>query len=109
MISFACIVQEGAVPLPVRETLSTELARIGTDIFGGEAAAVAVDFTEIPSGSGFRGGEPSRASLVSGSVPVGTATEPRNRFLREVSEMWCRVTGCNSDDLLVSAMDSPGA
>ncbi len=109
MISFACIVQEDAVPDSVRETLSTELARIGTSIFGGDAEKVTVDFTEIPSGSGFRGGEPSSASLVSSSVPVGTDAEARTRLLQEVNDMWYRVTGCASDDLLVSALDTPGA
>ena len=105
MITFECTVQEGDVPEEIRPHLAAELARISTSILGGSPDDVDVEFNEIPKGYGFRGGEQSAMSSVRGRIPDGCEQEVRVQVLHEISDMWCEITGCSTDDLLVSARD----
>ena len=105
MISFNCIVQEGVIPPRIRPELQSALARISTSLLGGAPEDVAVDFTEIPRGFGFRGGEISTTSLVRGSVPPGCRQEIRLVLMQQICNMWCATTGCATDELIVSARD----
>lgn len=105
MISFKCIVQEGCVPQEIRPDLTAELARSSTSILGGSPDDVEVEFDEIPEGYGFRGGEPSTTSLVRGHIPDGCHQAVRIQLLHEISDIWCQITGCATDELVVSARD----
>ena len=105
MIDFNCIVQEGFVPEDVRPRLASELARISTTILGGSPDNVRVEFTEIPHGYGFRGGELSRLTSVRGTIPPGCEQEVRVDLMRQIHEMWIEVTGCPDEDVNVSARD----
>ena len=105
MITFECTVQEGDVPEEIRPHLAAELARISTSILGGSPDDVDVEFIEIPRGYGFSGGELASRSAVKGLIPDGCEQETRHRLLREISDRWCEITGCSTDDLVVSAHD----
>lgn len=105
MINFTCIIQEGVIPDDLRPNLVSELARISTSILGGSPDDVDVEFTVIPHGYGFRGGELSTTSLVSGHIPPGCEQETRVRLMQEICDMWCETTGCSVDELVVSARD----
>ena len=105
MISFNCIVQEGAVPQQLRPELKSRLARISTSLLGGSPAAVEVEFTEIPYGFGFRGGEISTTSMVRGLIPPGCSQELRVDLMQRICDLWCATTGCATDELIVSARD----
>ena len=104
MIDFNCIVQEGFVPEEVRPGLAAELARISTSILGGSLHDVEVDFNEIPKGFGFRGGELSGTSLVRGSID-GCEQAVRVKLLRKIGDMWCAITSCSPDEIVVSIRD----
>ena len=105
MISFNCIVQEGVIPPRLRPRLESALARISTSLLGGSPADVAVEFTEIPHGFGFRGGDLSTTSVVRGSIPPGCVQEVRVDLMQQICDMWCATTGCATDELIVSARD----
>ena len=105
MISFNCTVQEGLIPDSIRPELISELTRISVSVMGASADDVDVQFTEIPHGFGFRGGELSTTSLVRGQIPAGCEQELRVEFMQQICDMWCRVTGCTTDELVVSARD----
>ena len=105
MISFNCIVQEGTIPPRLRPELKSVLARISTSLLGGSPEDVAVEFTEIPRGFGFRGGELSTTSMVRGSIPPGCVQEVRVDLMQQICDMWCATTGCATDELIVSARD----
>lgn len=105
MITFDCIVQEGFVSQDMRPDLAAELTRISSSILGGSPDDVEVEFTEIPQGYGFRGGEPSTTSSVRGRIPDGCEQEVRVRLLQEINDMWCEITGCSIEQLVVSARD----
>ena len=103
MIEFNCTVQEGYIPESIRPELVSELTRIASSVIGEDD--VDVRFTEIPKGFGFRGGELSTTSLVRGQVPAGCDQELRVEFMQQICDMWTRVTGCTTDELVVSARD----
>ena len=104
MIEFNCTVQEGFIPEDVRPVLTSELVQISTSILGESPRDVEVDFDEIPKGFGFRGGELSSTSLVRGIIE-GCEQAVRINLLRKIGDMWCAVTGCSPDELLVSIRD----
>ena len=107
MISFNCIVQERAVEPGLWAELESRLADIAAAVLGGSPGDVAVEFEVIPHGYGFRGGEISTTSLVRGLIPPGCAQEVRVDLMRRICDMWCDVTGCTVDELVVSARDRP--
>lgn len=89
--------------------LQSRLGQVATAVLGGSAAEVTVDFTVIPHGYGFRGGEISTTSLVRGLIPPGSAQEVRVDLMRRICDMWCEATGCTVDELVVSARDRTDA
>ncbi len=105
MIEFNCAIQEGRIPDSIRAELVSELTRVSASVMGASPDDVDVQFTEIPNGFGFRGGELSTTSLVRGQIPPGCEQELRVEFMRRICDVWCRVTGCATDELVVSARD----
>ena len=105
MISFNCIVQEGVVAPRLWPDLKSSLAQISTSLLGGSPEEVEVEFTVIPYGFGFRGGELSTTSVVRGSIPPGCSQEMRVNLMQRICDMWCETTGCAADELIVSARD----
>jgi hypothetical protein len=105
MYNFNCIIQEGVIPDDLRPDLVSGLARITTSILGGSAEDVDVEFTVIPHGYGFRGGELSTTSMVRGHIPPGCEQETRVELMQQLSDMWMELTGCSVDELVVSARD----
>ena len=87
--------------------LRTRLAHTAAAVLGGSAEDVVVEFEVIPHGYGFRGGEISTTSLVAGLIPAGCAQEVRVDLMRRICAMWCDVTGCTVEELVVSARDRP--
>ena len=105
MTSFNCRLQEGVIPEDLRPTLSSELSRISADVLGGSAGDVAVEYTVIPHGFGFRGGEISTTSSVRGQLTAPLDQETRVVLLQQLCDMWCEVTGCSIHEVIVSARD----
>ena len=105
MITFNCTIQEGIVPEDLRPRLASELARISTGFVGGNPDEVSVNWIEIPHGFGFRGGRLSTTSAVRGEIPPGLQQETRVELMQSIQDMWMDLTGCTTDELVVSARD----
>ena len=105
MTEIRCTVQEGTIPIELRGRLATELSQVMSENLGGSTNDITVMYTEIPRGFGFRGGEPSTTSLVATLVPEGFAQPAREALLRARNDCWCTVTGCRTDELVVTASD----
>ena len=58
-------------------------------------------------GFGWTAGEPSTSSVVIRSVPVGLPLDQRESFMRRVCALWEEVTGCSTNEIVVSAWDGP--
>ena len=107
MIDFECIVQEGVIDAELRPSLTAGLIRICTALLEEPADSVQVSFTEVPEGSGFKGGETSRTSLVMGTIPPGCESQVRTQLLKDIEDMWRLTTGCATDEIVVAAADRP--
>ena len=105
MINFSCTVQEGVIPDELRPKLASELARISASVLGGSAADVKVDFREVRNGYGFRGGEISTTSMVQGQLAQACEQSTRVALLTRLCDMWQEITGCTTEELVVSARD----
>lgn len=105
MITFNCTIQEGVIPVDLRPRLAAGLARVCADILGAALEDVSVAFTEIPHGFGFRGGVLSTTSAVRGEIPPGCDQATRVRLMQAIQDLWLELTGCTTDELVVSARD----
>jgi len=109
MITYKCLVN-GSISEQARAKVVDGLARINAERFGLSPADLTVEFTEVAPGFWFTGGEPSRASMVLGTVPAGTAQETRVALMDAVCRMFSEATGAPYDDVMVVAADPrPGA
>lgn len=106
-MGFQMILHEGVLDEALRPQLVDGLRRIYGGIFHVAENQVTVDITEIPKGRFFTAAKPSRSSLVGVGVPAGTSRADRTRLMSEVTSMWCGVTGCSPNDIVVSASDAP--
>lgn len=85
--------------------MAWELARISTQILGGDPNDVTVRWIEIPHGFGFRGGALSTTSAVRGEIPPGCQQETRVLLMQTIQDRWMELTGCTTAELVVSARD----
>jgi phenylpyruvate tautomerase PptA (4-oxalocrotonate tautomerase family) len=104
---FELLLHQGVVDPTLHAKLSEELRRIYTDNFGGTVDQISVNITEIPQGRFFTAAKPSRSSLIGGSVPAGTSKADRTNLMAAITAMWCAVTGCTANDVVVSISDAP--
>ena len=105
MITFRCVVQEGCIPLDIRRRLVSGLTTTTTEVMGASPGDVQVEFEEVPRGAGYRGGELSTTSLVRGTIPPGCEQPVREQLLMKLGDMWCEITGCGTDEVVVNARD----
>ena len=104
-ITLNCTIQEGIIPEELRPRLELELARICASVLSGDPDDVSVNWIEVPHGFGFRGGRLSTTSAVRGEIPPGCRQETRVRLMQTIQDMWIDLTGCTTDELVVSARD----
>jgi hypothetical protein len=99
-----CLVNGSLAPAG-RQAVEEGLRRLYAERFGPAASALRVEFTEIAPGLWFTAGEPSRASMVLGSVPPGTPQPVRVALMDEIARMFSAATGAPYDDVMVVAAD----
>lgn len=102
---YKCLVN-GSIDDGTRRVVTDGLRGLMADRFG--LADVAVEFIEIPEGRWFTAGEPSRASMVLGSVPAGTPQDVRVDVMDAVARLFAEATGTDYHDVMVSAPDRKG-
>jgi hypothetical protein len=107
MADYVCVIQAGQAADRSRDTLADGLRRIGRDAFGDDPEAIDISWRPVERGFAWTAGEPSIASLIIRSVPVGFPDDRRERFLSAVTELWTSATGCASNDVVVTAWDGP--
>ena len=107
MADYVCIIQEGQPADERREELAAGLREIGVAAFGDDPAAQRVSWNVVKRGFGFTAGEPSTSSIIIRSVPPGLRDDRREAFMRKVCDLWERVTGCTTNEVVVTAWDGP--
>jgi phenylpyruvate tautomerase PptA (4-oxalocrotonate tautomerase family) len=104
---YQCISPEGLLDQSARGKLAEEITRIHCDATGVPPTFVNVMFLDVPEGRYFVAGKPSAHSVLNGAIRVGRDLETRQRVLRELSQMWTRLTGQTEGELLISLWENP--
>ena len=107
MSTVVCMIQQGQAADRERAALAEGLERIGREAFGDAPDPGAIRWVVLAEGFGWTAGEPSRSSIVVRSVPVGRPLAEREAFMRRVCSLWETVTGCSTDEIVVTAWDGP--
>ena len=105
-VRYDCTMQEGQIGEDARARLADGLRDVTERVLGAGADEVSVDFSDIPQGFGFRGGEPSTTSLVRGSIVGGLEQPVRVELMSAICDMWMEISGCTVDELVVTARDA---
>jgi phenylpyruvate tautomerase PptA (4-oxalocrotonate tautomerase family) len=90
-----------------RGKLAEEITRIHRDATGVPPAFVNVMFLDVPEGRYCAAGKPSGHSVLNAAIRAGRDLETRLRILRELSQMWIRLTGQTEGELLISLWENP--
>jgi phenylpyruvate tautomerase PptA (4-oxalocrotonate tautomerase family) len=90
-----------------KDEIAGEITRIHCEITGERPSFVNVLFRDIPEGTSFNGGRPSTRSFVMGEIRHGHAVDSRHALLRDLSQMWTRLTGQSEAELIVALRETP--
>ena len=71
MADYVCIIQAGQAASQKQPALAEGLKRIGREAFGDDPARTEISWRIVSRGFGWTAAEPSRASLIIRSVPMG--------------------------------------
>jgi phenylpyruvate tautomerase PptA (4-oxalocrotonate tautomerase family) len=99
---YQCISPVGLVTDDARTLIATEITRIHCSATGAPPAFVNVLFVDMPDGNYFTAGLPSTHSLVVGEIRCGRDIATRQALLRDLSQMWTRLTGQSDTELVVA-------
>ena len=104
---YQCFSPEGLLDESTRVKLAAEITRIHCDATGISPSFVNVMFFDLPDCTYFVAGKPSAHSVVNGAIRFGRDLATRQRILRDLSQMWTRVTGQPEEELLISLWENP--
>jgi phenylpyruvate tautomerase PptA (4-oxalocrotonate tautomerase family) len=104
---YQCFSREGLLDESARGKVAEEITRIHCDATGIPPSFVNVMFLDLPAGRYFVAGKPSAHSVVNGAIRFGRDLETRQRILRDLSQMWTRLTGQPEEELLISLWENP--
>ena len=104
---YQCLSPEGLLDESTRGNLAEEITRIHCDATGIPPSFVNIIFLDMPSGRYFVAGKPAALSVLNGAIRVGRDLAIRQRILRELSQMWTRLTGQPEGELLISLWENP--
>jgi phenylpyruvate tautomerase PptA (4-oxalocrotonate tautomerase family) len=103
---YQCISPEGLLDESTRGKLAGEITRIHCDATGIPPSFVNVMFLDMPNGRYFVAGRPSGHSVLNGAIRAGRDLATRQRILRDLSQMWTRLTGQPEEELLISLWEN---
>ena len=101
------MIQEGQRADDERSALERGLAELGRDHFGDAPGDTSVRWVALRAGWAFTADKPSTSSIVVRSVPEGLSLDRREAFMHGVCRLWEDVTGCTTDEIVVTAWDGP--
>jgi phenylpyruvate tautomerase PptA (4-oxalocrotonate tautomerase family) len=104
---YQCISPVGLVSDDTRRLVASEVTRIHCSATGAPPAFVNVLFLDVPHGNYFTAGLPSRHSLIVGEIRHGRDVTTRQGLLRDLSQMWTRLTGQSDTELVVALKEIP--
>lgn len=103
---YQCSSPEGLLDESARGKLAEEITRIHCDATGVPPSFVNVIFTDVPDGRYFVAGKPSAHAFLSAAIRAGHDVATRQTILRNLSQMWTRLTGQPEEELLISLWEN---
>ena len=99
---YQCYSPQGLLTKSAKAKIAEETTSIYCNATGASELWVNVLFHEIPEGECFVAGKPATKSYIFSLNRHGRDLETRRTLLRQISQMWIRVTGQSEADLWVS-------
>jgi phenylpyruvate tautomerase PptA (4-oxalocrotonate tautomerase family) len=103
---YQCYSPKGLLSKSAKAALAEEMTSMYCNITGAPESWVKVLFQEIPDGESFAGGKPATQSLILALNRHGRDLETRRSMLRQLSEMWTRITGQPVAELWISMTET---
>jgi len=104
---FSCVIQEGSVAESSSARLAGDLDVLHGRHYPGENATVS--WRVVPTGWMFTEGQQSTSSIIACVITHETTLEQRERYMRDVCDLWTDVTGCTDHEVVVAVTEiDPG-
>ncbi len=103
-LPFKCLVN-GRLAVPMRVAVEQAIGQVYALHLPGVCLS-SVEFIEVERGMWFTAGQVSQASMLLGSVPVGTAQSTRVALMDDLAHRFSDITGAPYHDVMVVAADS---
>jgi phenylpyruvate tautomerase PptA (4-oxalocrotonate tautomerase family) len=87
--------------------IAGEITRIHCEATGERPSFVNVLFLDIPEGTSFKAGRPSKRSFVFGEIRQGHDLQTRHTLLQDLSQVWTRLTSQSEGELIVALRETP--
>ena len=100
MGQFSCVIQEDSPASRAVGELEQRLAELHERHYPGDPATCS--FTEMARGFMFTEGKQSTSSVIACVMPWETTLADRERYMREVCDIWTEVTGCTDHEVVVA-------
>jgi phenylpyruvate tautomerase PptA (4-oxalocrotonate tautomerase family) len=99
---YQCYSPKGLLTRSAKAKIAGEMTSSYCNATGVPESWVKVLFHDIPEGDCFVAGKPAMQSLILGLKRHGSDLETRQALMRDISQIWTRVTGQSEADLWVS-------
>ena len=104
---YQCYSPQRLLTKSVKGRIAGEITRIHCETTGERPSFVNVLFLDLPEGTSFAAGRPSTRSFVMGEIRYGHDVQSRRALLRDLSQMWTRLTGQSEAELIVGLKETP--
>jgi phenylpyruvate tautomerase PptA (4-oxalocrotonate tautomerase family) len=104
---YQCYSPQRLLTKSVKGRIAGEITRIHCETTGERPSFVNVLFLDLPEGTSFAAGRPSTRSFVMGEIRYGHDVQTRHALLRDLSQMWTRLTGQSEAELIVGLKETP--
>lgn len=101
---FSCVIQEGGSASSATATLEQGLESVHVGHYPGEPVSVA--WRTVPTGWMFTEGSQSTSSIIACVINHETTLVERERYMRDVCDLWTQVTGCTDHEVVVAMTDA---
>ncbi|WP_422135274.1 hypothetical protein [Endozoicomonas sp. ALD040] len=103
-VLMAILVLNGSIATTLRKTLEKDCTRLYQNHFGKHYKLFPI-WVEVPRSQAFLAARPSNATTISIGVENDLPNDIRHAFMSEFSELWMNYTGCNKNEIMLTAMD----
>ena len=101
---FSCVIQDESVAVESTDRLAGGLQSVHAKHYPGEDASIS--WRTVPTGWMFTEGRQSSSSIIGCVVQHQTTLEERERYMRDVCDLWTSVTGCTDHEVVVALTEA---